>query len=108
MNETSYIDCDPIDDTGFLRIIGEFVHFHRLRQNRTQAEVSNAADISRSTLSLLERGENVTMSTFSQVINVLGLQDIKSAFKVEEPVIPPIIVKTKPKRQRASKRTNQE
>lgn len=103
MTDKSYINCDYTKVDELLKSIGEFISHHRLKQNRTQADVSRAADISRSTLSLLERGENVTMSTFAQVITVLGLRNIQSAFKIEEQVAPPIIVKAKPRRQRASK-----
>jgi len=42
------------------------LNFVCLEQNKTQEMLSQAAGISRLTLSLLERGETVTLATFMQ------------------------------------------
>ena len=47
------------------------------------------AGISRSTLSLLERGETVTLSTLIQVLRVLGQLNIMQAFTVQQNISPP-------------------
>jgi transcriptional regulator with XRE-family HTH domain len=43
-------------DTALSKVISAFVKHHRLLQNKTQEDVAAAAGISRSTLSLLEKG----------------------------------------------------
>ena len=48
--------------------IGSFIKHHRLAQNKTQDTLSHEAGISRSTLSLLERGETTSLATLIQVL----------------------------------------
>lgn len=77
-----------------------------MEQNRTQQELSAAAGISRSTLSLLERGETVTVATLIQVLRVLDQLQVLSAFEVKETLSPLSLVKfQKEKRRRARPRS---
>ena len=83
--------------------IGGFVKHHRMEQNKTQETLAKAAGISRSTLSLLERGEAVTLATLLQVLRVLDQLQIMNSFVVEKSVSPLALVKMqKAKRHRAS------
>jgi len=111
MNDISYNTYTSMSDAALGALIGTFVKHQRLQQNKTQKEVSKAAGISRSTLSLLERGETVTISTLIQVLRVLDLLHIMEAFKVPDAIqeISPLAYAKlqKNKRQRArSKNTN--
>jgi transcriptional regulator with XRE-family HTH domain len=76
-----------------------FVKHHRLSQNKTQEEVAGAANISRSTLSLLEKGETITVPTLIQVLRVLDLLYIMEVFKIKEQISPIELISEK--RQRA-------
>ncbi|WP_373393402.1 helix-turn-helix domain-containing protein [Flavobacterium sp. FBOR7N2.3] len=44
---------------------------HSLVQNRTQEEVANKANISHSIVSVLEKGETITVPNLLQVLRVL-------------------------------------
>ncbi len=88
MNETSYINWVSMSDEALNETIGIFVKHHRLNQNKTQDEVSTAAGISRSTLSLLERGQTVSLSTVIQVLRVLDLLYIMDVFRVKNEISP--------------------
>lgn len=55
MNDKPYINWIAMSDVALAQTIGTFIKHHRLVQNRTQEEIANAANISRSTLSLLEK-----------------------------------------------------
>ena len=80
---------------------------HRLAQNRTQEDVATAANISRSTLSLLEKGEVSTVPTLLQVLRVLDLLFIMDGFKIEKQISPIELAKQdQQKRQRASSSEN--
>jgi len=104
MNELSYKNWASMSDKALIEQIGAFIKQHRLRQNRTQNEVAEEAGISRSTLSLLERGETVTILTLIQVLRVLDQLHIMNAFRVEERVSPIALAKLeKEKRKRASR-----
>jgi DNA-binding XRE family transcriptional regulator len=73
--------------------IGTFVKHHRLEQNKTQDELAYTAGISRSTLSLLERGETVTLATLIQVLRVLEQWQVMDAFVVQKPISPMALAK---------------
>ncbi len=71
-----------------METIGKFIQSNRLNQNRSQNQVSIEAGISRSTLSLLERGEKVRIDTLIQVLRVLDLLYIMDIFKVQDQISP--------------------
>ena len=94
-----------MSDQALTAYIGSFVKYHRLEQNKTQDMLAHAAGISRSTLSLLERGETVTLATLIQVLRMLDQLQVMEAFTVEQEVSPLALVKMqKDKKQRASGR----
>jgi transcriptional regulator with XRE-family HTH domain len=102
MNDNSYNDWVSMSDKALGETIGNFIKHHRLNQNKTQNEVSVAAGVSRSTLSLLERGEKVTLSSLIQVLRVLELLYVMDIFKISNEISPIEYAKLqKNKRQRA-------
>jgi len=102
MNDKSYITWQNSSDTALSKTIGDFVNYHRLKQNKTQQEVAKNAGISRSTLSLLEKGETVTVTTLLRVLRVLDVLHIMDIFKIEQQISPIEQAKLdKQKRQRA-------
>lgn len=103
MSDISYMEWVSMSDLALAQTIGSFVKHHRLAQNKTQEEVAGAANISRSTLSLLERGEPVTLPTLVQVLRVLNLLYVMDAFRVQEQISPIELAKReRSKRQRAT------
>lgn len=107
MNDKQYIDWVSMSDTALAQTIGTFVKHNRLAQNKTQEEVANAANISRSTLSLFEKGEAVTVPTLLQVLRVLDLLYIMNSFKIQEEISPLELAKMdQNKRQRARNTDN--
>ena len=102
MTDKSFTELTSMSDNALTARIGAFIKFHRMEQNKTQDELALAAGISRSTLSLLERGETVTVSTLIQVLRVLDKLQVLSAFEVKETLSPLALAKLqKNKRQRA-------
>lgn len=100
MNDNSYNNWQSVSDKSLLETIGRFIQHHRLNQNRSQNEVAAAAGISRSTLSLLERGEKVRMDSFLQVVRVLDLLHIMDVFKVQDQISPIAYAKLKKKQRK--------
>ena len=88
MNDLSYNTYYATSDETLLKTIGAFIKHHRLQQNKSQTIIANAANISRSTLSLLERGETVTLATLLRVLRVLELLHIMDVFKVQQTISP--------------------
>ncbi|NTU54034.1 MAG: helix-turn-helix transcriptional regulator [Chlorobiaceae bacterium] len=103
MTDKPFINWPSMSDEALAGQIGAFVRHHRLEQNRSQDALAHAAGISRSTLSLLERGETVTLSTLIRVLRVLDLLQVMDAFVAEQRVSPLALARIqKEKRQRAS------
>ncbi len=93
MNDKSYMKWYSMSDKAIAEAIGDFVRYNRLQKNMSQNEVSKQANISRSTLSLLERGEAVTVPTLLQVLRVLDLFHVLQAFEVEKQLSPIALAK---------------
>jgi transcriptional regulator with XRE-family HTH domain len=102
MTNESLTNWASMSDSALAGQIGTFVRHHRLEQNKTQDALAHAAGISRSTLSLLERGETVTLATLIQVLRVLDQLQVMAAFVVQQHISPLALAKMqKEKRQRA-------
>ena len=71
MSENSYINWELLNDEAIGTKIGVFLKRIRHQQGKTQQEVAKQADISRSTLSLLEAGESGSLKTLIKVLRVL-------------------------------------
>jgi transcriptional regulator with XRE-family HTH domain len=104
MNEISDINWASMSDDALIKTIGSFIKKHRLQQNKTQGEVAIAAGMSRSTLSLLERGETVTVNTLVKTLRVLDLLYIMEVFQVSDTISPLAYAKLK-KQQRERARS---
>jgi transcriptional regulator with XRE-family HTH domain len=95
-----------MSDKVLAKHIGSFVKEKRMEMNKTQDLLAHAAGISRSTLSLLEKGETVTLATLLQVLRVLDQLHILDVFSVQPTVSPIQLAKIElKKRKRASGRT---
>jgi transcriptional regulator with XRE-family HTH domain len=107
MNDISYTEWASMSDKALMEIIGSFVQFRRLNQNKSQNDVAGAAAISRSTLSLLEKGEKVSLNTLIKVLRVIGSLDIMDVFKVNNEISPVEYARLQNKiRQRARKKNS--
>ena len=94
-------------DEALIKTIGSFMKQQRLQQNKTQNDVAAAAGLSRSTVSLLERGETVTINTLIQALRVLDLLYIMDVFKTPDAISPLAYAKLKKEhRVRASTNKN--
>jgi len=103
MTDISYNKWDSMSDKALAMHIGAFIKHHRMEQNKTQEVLAKAAGISRSTLSLLERGETVTLATVIQVLRVLDKLYVLEVFSVQQDISPLMLAKMeKDKRKRAS------
>jgi transcriptional regulator with XRE-family HTH domain len=109
MTDKSFKEWASKSDKALAEYISTFVRHHRMEQNKTQDELATAAGISRSTLSLLERGETVTVTTLIQVLRVLDQLSVLRVFEVRETISPLALAKLqKEKRQRARSKSGKE
>lgn len=93
MNDKSNKNWYASSDKVLNKTIGQFIKHHRTEQQLTQQELAHKANISRSTLSLLERGETVTVTTLLQVLRVLNLLHIMDVFTINKTISPIALAK---------------
>lgn len=100
MNDMSYNNWKAMSDKMIMQAIGKFIQAERLKQNISQSKVASSAGISRSTLSLLERGETVRMDSFIQVLRVLDLLHVLEVFAIKDEISPIAYAKLKKKQRK--------
>lgn len=100
MNDLSVMDIAQMSDMAILEMIGKYVKEKRIRIQKTQDQLSHEAGISRSTLSLLERGEKVNLITLVQVLRVLDELQMLEMFDVPPQISPIEYVKLQKKYER--------
>jgi transcriptional regulator with XRE-family HTH domain len=105
MSDKSYANWSEYSDIAIEKHLGAFVKEMRQRQNKTQAELAKEADISRSTLSLLERGDAGTITTLIKLLRVLDQLHILQVFQVSKQISPLALAKLEQKpKQRVKKK----
>jgi transcriptional regulator with XRE-family HTH domain len=108
MTDKSYINYYLLSDKAIAELIGSYVKHHRLHQNRTQHLLARDAGISRSTLSLLERGETVTLATLIQVLRVLDKLDVMEVFSIQQTISPLALAKQQKSQRKRARGKNME
>ena len=88
MTEISNIFSMAASDTALMETIGSFIKHHRLQQKKTQSQLAKEAGIVRSTLSLLERGQNTSLMVFIQLLRALKLLNLLQEFQVKQQISP--------------------
>jgi len=92
-----------MSDKALTEHVGRFVKEKRLEQNKTQQALAHAAGISRSTLSLLEKGETVTLQTLIQVLRTLDQLQVLDVFSVQTLVSPMLLAKMELKKRKRAR-----
>jgi transcriptional regulator with XRE-family HTH domain len=88
MTDNSYIKWNALSDRAVSGMLGSFIRQSRLRQNKTQDQLAREAGISRSTLSLFEKGENSGLMVFIQLLRALDLLYLLDEFQEREQFSP--------------------
>lgn len=103
------LDIAYLSDKAILQKIGAFIQQMRIKENITQSELAQKAAISRTTLSMLERGENISLVNLVKILRILDLLYVLNSFDGQEELSPIELAKgERQKRQRASKAIKQE
>lgn len=81
-------DISMFSDKAILNTVGLFVQQTRIKQNLNQQELADKAALSRSTVSLLERGENISLINLLKILRILDALYVLEAFEVREEISP--------------------
>ena len=92
-----------MSDRSIVSVIGEYIKHQRSIQNKAQANIAEIAGINRWTMSKIENGEPISLTSLLQILRALNLLDILNVFKIQSQISPLELAKLeKQKRQRAS------
>lgn len=81
-------DISLFSDKAILATIGLFVQQTRIKQNLNQQELADKAAVSRSTVSLLERGENISLINLLKILRILDALYVLKTFEAREEISP--------------------
>jgi transcriptional regulator with XRE-family HTH domain len=93
-------------DGALQAVIGQFIQQSRIRQNKSQQQVADAAGINRSTLSQIENGRGGTLLSLIQILRVLDQLPFLKVFQVEEKASPLYLAKMEMKKRKRTRKTN--
>ena len=106
MMENTNIKWSESSDEALQAMIGQFIQQSRIRQNKSQQQVADAAGINRSTLSQIENGRGGTLITLIQILRVLDQISFLKVLQVEEKASPLYLAKMEMKKRKRSRKTN--
>ena len=90
-------------DKAILALMGGWIKETRLRQNKTQQELADAAGINRSTLIQMESGAGGGLLTFVQILRALDQLYLFKNFEITDQISPLLLAKMqRKKRKRAT------
>jgi transcriptional regulator with XRE-family HTH domain len=93
---------DQMSDGALVAHIGAFIKHTRTQQNKTQAQLAAEAGLNRWTLSQIENGVSITLSSLIQLLRALDSLYILEGFSFTEEISP--LAYAKLKKQRSKKR----
>lgn len=87
MRHTS-IDWVQMSDVAIVKQIGSYMKQIRLQQNKTQAQLADMAGLNRWTISQIENGESITLTSFIQILRALDSLFVLNAFELPDEISP--------------------
>jgi transcriptional regulator with XRE-family HTH domain len=106
MTDISNINWTAASDAALMARLGAFIKHHRLLQNKTQEQLAKEAGIVRSTLSLFERGENISLLVFIQLLRALKLLPFLQEFQIKQQISPLQLAKMEQSKKARARQTN--
>ena len=79
-------------NTAILQTLGERLKEYRLRRNLQQAELAKFAGVNVSTVSRIEKGQNIMIDSYLRIMRVLDMLDNLDEF-IPEPPRSPLLMK---------------
>lgn len=77
-----------MSDGALLAHIGNFIKRTRVEQNKTQAQLAEISGLNRWTISQIENGESITLSSLIQILRALDCLYVLEEFNFSEEISP--------------------
>lgn len=98
-------------DGAVLRTLGGYIKQMRLNARISQNDLSECSGVSRNTITAIENGKSISLSSLIAILRYLRKFEVLDAFRTSAPVSPMAIVRNngkQPQRIRSSKRQTKE
>lgn len=83
---------NEMTNTAILQTLGKRLKEYRLRRNLQQTELAKYAGVNISTVSRVEKGQNIMIDSYLRIMRVLGMLDNLDEF-IPEPPRSPLMMK---------------
>lgn len=87
-------------DLAIVTQIGHFIKQTRIKQNKTQAQLAEDAGLNRWTISQIENGDSITLTSLIQMLRALDELNVLDGFKVRDDISPLAYAKLKKRQQK--------
>ncbi|MBQ2885647.1 MAG: helix-turn-helix transcriptional regulator [Alphaproteobacteria bacterium] len=95
-------------NAAILQTLGERLKEYRLRRNLQQAEMARYAGVNISTVSRIEKGQNIMFDSYLRIMRVLDMLDNLDEFIPEPPRSPLLMKKLMGKKKQRIKKTKED
>jgi transcriptional regulator with XRE-family HTH domain len=96
-----------MSDTALIGQIGTFIKGKRTDKNLTQAQLAQASGLNRWTISQIENGESINLSSLIQILRALDSLYVLSEFEYKEVISPLEYAKLKSKQKQRVRNKSQ-
>lgn len=100
------INYTQLSDIGIVKQIGLFIKHTRVKQNKTQAQLAEMAGLNRWTLSQIENGEPITLTSLIQILRALDCLYVLNEFNFSDEISPLEYAKLKKQKTKERVRNN--
>ena len=94
------IKLSGLSDAAIVAQIGNYIKNTRIQYNKTQAQVANESGLNRWTISKIENGESITLSSLIQILRALQQLYLLENFQFKEQISPLEYAKLKKNQQK--------
>ncbi len=82
------MDWIQMTDAAIVNQVGRYIRHVRIQQNKTQAQLAEMAGLNRWTISQIEKGESLSLSSLIQILRALDRLYVLKDFEVSNEISP--------------------
>ena len=82
------INWVQLSDAAIVRQIGDYIKYERQQQQLTQAQLSESAGLNRWTISQIENGESISLTSLLQILRALDRLAVLDNFEYSDDISP--------------------
>ena len=82
------INWVQMSDAAIVQQIGNYVKYERQQQNKTQLQLSESAGLNRWTISQIENGESISLTSLLQILRALDRLAVLDNFEYSDEISP--------------------